>query len=75
MRAPNQLLRSGAGVEPTEPWGGSKGTTGEGYYAALGQPVPTVSKMLFAARNTTAPAAPATLGHGFLIDNLGLASS
>ena len=47
-------------------------TTWENYYDALGQQVAPVSKMLFRAGGT---AAPATLGNGFLIDNLTLTSS
>ena len=48
------------------------GTTWETYYRELGQAVAPVSKMLFRAGGT---AAPATGGNGFLIDNLTLTSS
>lgn len=47
-------------------------TTWENYYSELGQQVAPVSNMLFRAGGT---AAPTTLGHGFLIDNLTLSSS
>ncbi|HEY6068335.1 MAG TPA: hypothetical protein VIU81_06530 [Gaiellaceae bacterium] len=50
----------------------ASGTTWEGYYPLAGEPVPTVSTMLFRASGT---AAPALVGHGYLIDNLTYTSS
>lgn len=49
----------------------ASGTTWEGYYPLVGEPVPNVSTMLFRASGTAA----STSGNGFLIDNLTYSSS